>query len=445
MNKSQGRQWRRAMRKHNKQVQSELAYAAVLSNGSFNRDQLVSFSYSPTRSGTYTRFNNKSGSKAPKHGDFLHTTNYNVASATNDGCAFLAYTIKAKSGADWSYCSCSNQTTGGTNFVGAYPSRYSALVDASQRALNSKLFNMYPSWDVLTDAVELKRTFRDCRVLIRAVNEIGIGILRRDPHQVLMGFGVKPTKKRVKHVSRVITEYEWQHGSRAIDAASNLWLSYRFGLMPTLKSIDDAMRAGAGLRSVSCEYTAQVTLADSQNGSTKALIGSTSNQVGYAQVTGFAYTASVRMKAFVTYKYGIRAALAQNPFLAVVRTGWEQVPFSFMVDRFYDVSSWINSLQLPSIIADCNVNVSVKQHTYINRSLSDITPPPSPYTFKLVANGGVLNRYRYNSFKRYKGSTSSVPPTLENGLSSMKRELDALFLGYSQSKDTMNRSLYHRH
>ena len=201
------------------------------------------------------------------------------------------------------------------------------------------------------------------------------------------------------------------------------------------------MRAGAGLHSVSCEFTHQVTLSDEVVKRSTSKVSPNPKQVGYTQVADASYKASVRMKAFITYRYGIKAALLQNPWVAVVRTGWEEVPFSFLVDRFYDVSSYLNSLQLPSIVAQSNVNVTVKQHTYVNRSVQDIVGPSPPYSHKLVANGGVLVTTRYEAFKRYKGSLSSVPPTLENGLNSFKRQLDVLTLGWFQSKAVMANSM----
>lgn len=441
MNKYQARLWRRAMRRQNRQVEKDLAFQALLRNGSYIRDKIVTFEYDPSWKGSYTVYNSVYGSKTPVRGDHFHTTYYNVAKSIYQGCAFLAFVTKRPDGSDFGYCNCSNNSVGSTNFASGWPSKYSKLMSSAQRALNTKVFNAYPAWDIMTDAVELPKTLADCGHLIRAIKEIGTGLLRRDPHQVLSGFGVKPTKKRVKHVSRFLTEYDWHQGPRAIDAASQLWLSYRFGLMPTLKSIDDAMRAGAGLHSVSCEYTSQVTLSDEVNERTVTKILPNPNWVGYTQVSDASYKASVRMKAFITYRYGIKAALLQNPWVAVVRTGWEEVKFSFLVDRFYDVSSYLNSLQLPSIVAQSNVNVSVKQHTYINRSIQDIVGPPPPLSYKLVANGGVLVTTRYESFSRYAGSLSSVPPTLENGLNSFKRQLDALTLGWFQSKAVMSRSM----
>jgi hypothetical protein len=148
-----------------------------------------------------------------------------------------------------------------------------------------------------------------------------------------------------------------QRGFSAAKAVSNIWLEYRLGWKPVLYDIDNIMKASAE-HLIDYKSTERNVARKTQ----------TRNWVGINSTTllsGPGYSSGLvnankkvenKISAGVLYdkklysserESSVRAI--QNRFGLNLRnialTGWELVPFSFVVDRFLDVNTWLKTIQ----------------------------------------------------------------------------------------------------
>lgn len=127
-------------------------------------------------------------------------------------------------------------------------------------------------------------------------------------------------RRRIKHL--------WdKHDNKAVH---NAWLEYRYGWMPTLMDVDTLINKPLGLPSMSAEG-----------------VGFRRNswtfKDGTSQIeTNIEYT--VKAKTYVVPKNPFMQSATQygiaNPSLVL----WEAVPYSFVIDWFFDIGGYLESM-----------------------------------------------------------------------------------------------------
>lgn len=175
------------------------------------------------------------------HGDFTSDYPYSVIRTLSRGVFYHEYEVQFSVGGPWTIYGYGK--TGGVNTNRGqqqYKDAIARIKSVANIAIADKILKDRESWDVLTDFAELRETssfLKDCG---ESLVHILQGVATRNPRRVLKGFKVKPTRASVSHVNRTIRKYLIRQGAvdsaQVMRAASSLWLSYRYGLMPLIYS-----------------------------------------------------------------------------------------------------------------------------------------------------------------------------------------------------------------
>lgn len=384
----------------------------------------------------------------PVKGDFIHTYPYACMTYKSQGICAIVYRT-------WSYNKSTKQwldqgfmmpsrdlANAGIDGTATWPygtsndtGIRSSISNAALRQMNSKVLDNFPSWDVLTDAVELGETvslFKDAGRFILGFSK---GVARRNPRMILKAFGYKPTPRRVRRMTRKLSSFP--SAASHYDVMSSLWMSYRYGVTPLLYSIQDAIKVfNTGKWANNAMSTFHGFSSTSWGWSTVQ----EHNVITYYKDT-YQYNREglAHAIAYVRYTTGIQARLLGNPCVALLRTAWEEVPFSFVVDWFYDIGTWINSLGFDAITTpDSWVCLSEKARAYEDVFISDIRPLSEDYRIAPVALYGTKISATCDFFQRSKSSLSAVPPKLGWGISNFKRSVDSLILSVSRIRYARN-------
>lgn len=257
------------------------------------------------------------------------------------------------------------------------PSMDSAIITDAYAKANSG------EWDVLTTMAELKGTLGYVlTALSRAANIIS---------------GAK------RKANSLIT--------RTGDNTSSLWLEYRYALLPIifdLENIGDAARA-ASRQYAYFQSTESPSISDSID----------------AGDWHHDETVTIRHRAYIRRAYDPEQVLAQlgksisaNPFV----TGWELVPWSFVIDWFVNVGDYIAALSSPSFHCDEGAVYSMKVDRYIT----------SIYKGQ---NAAVLTE---DSYYRFPITNSDISLTFDVDID-FRRIIDAFALSWQQTRKLLTR------
>lgn len=158
------------------------------------------------------------------------------------------------------------------------------------------------------------------------------------------------------------------------EALASVWLEYRFALSPLIRSIDDAISAASASYSkvIQPYYTGRSKILESDEGSTQ-LTGS--NAFVFTRVNSH----TVECSSGVYYK-------TTNPidtlleglglrFKDVPTTMWAVFPLSFMVDRMYNITNFLNGMR---VISDPQLQIiggwsSIKETIAVTTTVTGFT------------------------------------------------------------------------
>lgn len=191
-------------------------------------------------------------------------------------------------------------------------------IDRFANELRSKVVSeALQSFDLGTEFAEFGETAKTIMGLIRAA------------HHPLRSF--RDARNAVMRNGRLSS-------AKAVEKAENLWMQYRYAIMPIMYSIKDADKLG------------RLKKADFQTFRAAKNLSFESQPDGLHSLKGVhLYTReqlSVRLHAMskiclrnVPWSSVLRDQVGLNPF----QTAWEKIPYSFVVDWFANVGDWILS------------------------------------------------------------------------------------------------------
>lgn len=369
------------------------------------------------------------------HGDFHSNYPYTYTGTLRKGVFYHEYQVKYAGVDAWS--SFAFGMSGSHNALrgrAVYKAMIEQITARANVAMADKILRDRESWDVLTDFAELKETsgfLRDCG---ESLVDIVQGVASRNPRRVLKGFRVAATKRNVKHVNSVIRRHlgprktGFQSPNAAIQAASSLWLGYRYGLMPLLYSAEDAALT---LSSPGLQFRKryQVTIPDSgQHYASSSM--SSGKPVNVRTTRTARYVSSCRLIADVDYSEGLASRLGYSPWQPAL-TLYEVIPFSFVLDWFYDISGWFQRLRLLDIVGKISCIRTLKEKA-ISVQIAELVP--RGYGYEKWRTVKLLNRpwtVEERVFTRSIVALTTPPPILGWGLDKLKRQIDAIALSAS--------------
>lgn len=188
-------------------------------------------------------------------------------------------------------------------YTGFDPSAISYVVNGAVADAKAEAF------DALTTWAELPQT---SRMLASRFNGV-------------LGFGLEAMTTAVRRNAR----RPW----RIPEEFNNLWLEYRYGWRPLMSDVNNVVKH---LLEVQMSYNrgrqTQVIDVSATNG--KLIHGTARDISSLATRSG---TLTLRGYAFATGKFGV------DPQFQPITTAWELVPYSFVVDWFLDIGSFIQA------------------------------------------------------------------------------------------------------
>lgn len=186
---------------------------------------------------------------------------------------------------------------------------------------------------------------------------------------------VTPAPSETKRFNRMF-------GRDPIQAAANTWLEYKYGWMPAIKDVGDAMAALVELADD------RNTLIGTASGSAKSHQGvrtllNNSNFEG--SLISYAHTDRIVRSKRVTWMYQIKEGYLPGRFgfTNVLEVGWEAAPLSWVADWIFPIGQYLS--QLDTDVRFDSLGFTEGTRLEVNRKY-EMTKWPLGYTFQLNAN-----------------------------------------------------------
>lgn len=167
---------------------------------------------------------------------------------------------------------------------------------------------------------------------VRAAPQIGVDIAERKQTLRMLSVTLGALRRPLKTFSRAYERYR-KRGVviSTLKDAPNAWLAFHFGVEPLLKDVHDlVVRLGQAPKPMLVSVSKSQTLNYSFN--------------RYGQNLQESYKQHVRIAAAVTRIHENVSLLNDLGLVNPASIAWELVPFSFVVDWFYPVGSYLNSM-----------------------------------------------------------------------------------------------------
>lgn len=188
---------------------------------------------------------------------------------------------------------------------------------------------------LLVDIAELSKTWSMLNnPLTRAVQQV------RRTRKILTGKSLRAMKARGTRI--------WGEISRIPDTASSVYLEWRYGWTPLLRSIDDTCRAIAEAQNSTKRRFTGRGFADDSASDRKVAVswwnplgcstGGVKNEAITEGTKSVKWRAGVLAEGYLSPQHLIGVSFADVPSAA-----WELVPYSFVVDWFVGVGDWLSA------------------------------------------------------------------------------------------------------
>lgn len=439
MDRREYKAWRRRLRDERRIKLQEIRSWNEIHGGSYNNDKDVSDS--KYTNSTYFLRDNVNVTRHLKDGDFKTTTEYTKYHNTQKGLALLYYRWFYDKGATHtSGYGAKAQSSPTATWWGGWTdssSMRSKLNTAAQSALLSRIVGNAPNWDVLTDLAESKETVGLLRSSAQWFMKVATAVKKRDVMTIARMFKVSTSKKGIKRLRRRIYPQRTLggYGVTVGTSMSNLWMSYRYGFMPIIYSMQDALIAFNAEFSKGVKLTEQVTLSDSLYAETSG-VGNTSTGYKATNRTSRTVQGSWRKKAYFNYTDSMLARLVSPA--ALLQTAWEVVPFSFVADWFVSVGDYLDNLQVDTITSGpVAVNVTEKG-TSVLRNWFEPNGVVDGYRHTIEKFYGSVCTATSFTFARSKGSLSVPGIDISQSWYTFKRSIDVACLSWQRVHKRLN-------
>lgn len=256
--------------------------------------------------------------------------------------------------------------------------------------------------------------------------DILLGVTAKELPETL-GLLVSPFSRLPKALAKLAPK-KARKGRKALDYAANAWLSYQFGILPLMSEID----AARSLVNSKLEVSTDILKSRAKRVE-PSIVSETSftRNLGFCKVRGSQY---VRRSTVMRASAYTAAALtgAQRLGLDVSNipaTLWEMIPYSFVVDWFFDVGSWLSYITPRGGVIDLGVTTSGKTIDNSGIFISNVSADGQLWT----SSGGsaIMDSI---SYARTVAPLQGYYPSLQTSIDNVKHIIDGLTLSYQKAK-----------
>lgn len=167
-----------------------------------------------------------------------------------------------------------------------------------------------------------------------------------------------------------------RHGTDLRKFASDQWLTWSFGVLPTLGAVDDAIESVKSYLDRKDHKLTQYGVHSMDQLISTSVISSGSHHVNLKHSGSFKVNKSCKITA--GYRYGLRSSndyhLGKHlgfDISSVVPTAWELLPYSWLIDYFTTAGSYIED----AFAADFGQSIYISQNTLL-RITGEVTLQP---------------------------------------------------------------------
>lgn len=231
-----------------------------------------------------------------------------------------------------------------TAFTQSTQQLVNVLKSAAARELLTAVGKELADFDTVTEVAEVRETVSFLRDTTRSLAEFVFYVWRRNPIKALRSLGIySPRKRDQRWTMRRINHWASQGGT-VEDACSDIWLKYRYAMMPTLYSGNDLLKALAGYSNDVIPTRSQASYPGREYQEETDPRRTASGCYFSRQIRRFyRLEASVRASGYWKGLRDVLDSIRGTRLLDYAQTAWELVPFSFVVDWFVDLSTYMDN------------------------------------------------------------------------------------------------------
>lgn len=223
-----------------------------------------------------------------------------------------------------------------------------------------------------------------------------------------------------------------KRGASAAEAISSAWLEYRLGWKPVLYDIQNVMEATANhlINNRTTEQqvarkTKTISTSSSRDRSLGATLKFNSGSARDSKVWVDKVSAGVIYETRILSDDGIVSERVRHNYglqlRDVARTGWELIPFSFVVDRFVDIGTWLEAIQPNPNVSIKGSWRSTKSDVFSSSHILGLTVNTSPPCRTQASQPRIAKR---TTLVREVGVAPSTFPVLNVGSLSLQQHAD---------------------
>lgn len=217
-------------------------------------------------------------------------------------------------------------------------------------ALLNQVGKELPDFDLITDVAEVGKTYSFLRDTVERLYRFATAVYFKKPLAALYALGIySPSKKDLRWTKKRLLRWARNNGSVSA-ACSDIWMKYRYAVMPVLYSGNDALFALAGFRNDVVPTRSQVTLKDRRYVSDAPDTWQTFPGGGFQGKFKhiIVFETSIRAYGYWVGLKDVVSSVRGTRLLDFIQTGWELVPFSWIVDHFWNLSAYLNAQRVDS-------------------------------------------------------------------------------------------------
>jgi hypothetical protein len=214
----------------------------------------------------------------------------------------------------------------------------------------------------------------------------------------------------------------------AVKDAANAWLQYRYGVRPLISSVQGA--AEALQRSLYPRYTARGRKRYYDTSQDDVIFPTATAAIHCDASISRSLSVEVSAGAIYSFKSDVFDRLSGFGFNDLFTLGWEFVPYSFVIDWFIDIGSWLQSLA-PKL----GVNVHARWVTTRIESVTSVQCEMAPTegtfpaadTHTCTGIGNFTYKRFYTERVPHRGHFRTIVPRIDISLD-VKRLIDSIGL-----------------